>query len=264
MRLIAEILNLHSIFCGALTDQDGGRYGIALLARYPITIIDEMTLFRADDEQRVCIIARIDAPHPFMVITSHFSIADQDRLAQSDEVVNRLRDIDLPWILLGDFNARPESTEYHRIAQHGVDTFAVKGTGPGSHIQRQRSAPPNRLHFRLPENWEIRTAQVERHVDKSDHFPLTAELDLRPVEQYCEDPSLSTDCALESGRLDVPGICCTFEEKLCYHSAEEGDPLLARLVVTTPDGAQREHELRAINTRASSRANRANSDRGGQ
>ena len=186
--VVADILGLHSIFCGALTDQDGGRYGIALLARFPITIIDEFTLVRADDEQRVCLIARIDAPHPFVVITSHFSIADQDRLAQSDEVINRLRDIDLPWILLGDFNARPESAEYDRIAQHGVDTFAVKGTGPAVTFSVKEPHRQIDYIFVSPENWDVRTAQVERHIDKSDHFPLTAELDLRLSNRIAKTP----------------------------------------------------------------------------
>lgn len=177
---LGKMLGLHSFFCGALTDADGGRYGIALLARYPITIIDEMTLFRADDEQRVCLVARIDAPHPFIVVTSHFSIAVQDRLAQSDEVVNRLRGLDLPWILLGDFNARPESREYECLAQSGLDAFAAKGIGPGVTFSVKDPHRQIDYIFVSPQHWEIRIAQVERHIEQSDHFPLTADLDLRP------------------------------------------------------------------------------------
>jgi endonuclease/exonuclease/phosphatase family metal-dependent hydrolase len=124
-------------------------FGNAIASRWPIVQRDALELpDRGDGETRAALTVRIDAPvGPLSLTTTHLNW----KLHQSDtrcrqvvalaEHVLRLRPRDgFPPILIGDFNAEPDSDEMrflrggHAIADRSVyfnDAFRVAGDGPG-------------------------------------------------------------------------------------------------------------------------------------
>jgi len=117
-------------------------YGIALISRLPVVDWRVIELGRApirspiaipggphgrgrlillDDEPRVAIAARIDAPGgPLTAVTTHLSFVPGWNAAQLVRLARRLADVDGPLVLLGDLNLPGRLpallTGWHRLA----------------------------------------------------------------------------------------------------------------------------------------------------
>jgi len=177
-RVLAEALGLQHVFAGALTDQNGGRYGIALMSPYEITQTRTTNLKQIEDEQRVLLKAQIEAPRPFTVLTSHFSICEEERRIQAAHLSALGRQCEGPVIALGDFNAEPDSVEYGSFEGAFTDCFAVRGTGhPETYSVKD---PYLRIDYILTagDARPAGTCRVERSVRTSDHFPLVAQVEI--------------------------------------------------------------------------------------
>ncbi|MGH3282391.1 MAG: endonuclease/exonuclease/phosphatase family protein, partial [Trebonia sp.] len=132
---LAESLGCHLAY-GVNIDLDpsapGGRraqYGTALLSRHPIVRWDNNHLFRSPgEEQRGLLHAEIDVRgirlHVFVVHLELFS--DYDRLRQAAEVVALAGDSE-PTVLVGDFNAAPETAEVTEIRARFTDSWDLLG-----------------------------------------------------------------------------------------------------------------------------------------
>ena len=109
---LADAVGLeHSTFIGALQDESGGEYGIALLSRWPITDPIRIRHPQIEDEDRVLFTCRVEAPTPFLVVTSHFSICEHERYLQAGMTVEAAKTLEGPMLILGDFGVRPDSPE---------------------------------------------------------------------------------------------------------------------------------------------------------
>lgn len=177
--VLADALGLtHHYFAGALQDKDGGEYGIALLSRWSIASIDVIGHPQEDDENRLLLVAHIDAPKPFIVITSHLSICEMERRKQAELTAQVASAHDAPTLILGDFNARPESEEYRVLTEIAEDAFALGGQGPSETFS---VANPHRQidYIMFRGGFDISgSCSVLRHIVTSDHFPLWASLSL--------------------------------------------------------------------------------------
>ena len=182
-RYLAEGLGLdHVVFAGALTDGRGGQFGIALASRFPIISHQVTPHYREDDEQRVLLEALVDGPIPFTVLTSHLSIAQAERLKQAQTMAERGAGISGPMIVLGDFNARPESEVYSVLSHHFRDCFAQAGEGPTETFSVKE--PHRQIDYIMVGGiFEPGTrAWVDRSVTASDHFPVIAEIHVPRME----------------------------------------------------------------------------------
>ncbi len=74
--IAAALGSHHHVFAGALTDPHGGRFGVALVSRWPLSQVRNIKLPRASDEQRVCLVAR--AGEVWFACT-HLSVASVER-----------------------------------------------------------------------------------------------------------------------------------------------------------------------------------------
>lgn len=179
---IARLTSMHGVF-GKGRDYDGGEYGQVILSRRPVAQMNVHPLpGDADQERRVALFASIPQERPLpdlLVIATHLHHADEPhRLRQSAEI-QRLVDEQKPdgaVLLLGDFNAIPESQVMRRLAERWVDAGADAGpTFPADMPDRKID------YILLPKGhrWQIRSARVLEEPVASDHRPVVVELEWR-------------------------------------------------------------------------------------
>lgn len=95
---------------GPFMDYDGGRYGMAVLSRLPI-VSSENIVLPAGEEPRSALAARVRLADgsEAVVVGIHLYATEEQRLAQARAVIDAFADEDVPVILAGDFNSRPDS-----------------------------------------------------------------------------------------------------------------------------------------------------------
>lgn len=114
---LAESLGWHFAFAEA-TAFRGGHEGLAILSRFPVAEGGAIELPHAHDEERRILLSTKLA-HPAggaWVHTTHLNYRLQHGRQRGDQVLAvdaaiRERESDLPQVLMGDFNARPDSDE---------------------------------------------------------------------------------------------------------------------------------------------------------
>ena len=162
-------------FAGALLDApSGGRFGVALVSRYPLDGVHTLNLPRETDEQRIVLRARVAAPTPFVVLNSHLSVALPERLAQAQQLAMMAAAEREPLVVLGDFNDRPGTPTINTIMTDLTDCFDAAGAGPPETFSV--ADPHRRIDYIGVGNGACPgdLARVERTARASDHFPLWA------------------------------------------------------------------------------------------
>lgn len=176
-------LGMHAAF-GSFMDFQGGRYGMAILSRYPLA---EVAPLRLPDghEPRVALVAHVRLPNDdiITVVNVHFDWVDDDtfRFAQAQTVADYLRGLQNPFVLLGDFNDQPGSRTHRlfsELANEAIkpetDRFTFSSTDPTVEIDAVFTAPAPR--------WTHGEVRVHDEPVASDHRPVSAQLLLRPDE----------------------------------------------------------------------------------
>ncbi|MCA9547439.1 MAG: endonuclease/exonuclease/phosphatase family protein [Myxococcales bacterium] len=168
----------HHRFAGALRRDDGGQFGVALAARWPLTDVEITPLPRDTDEQRVLLRAVLDTPQgPITVFCTHLSVAGPERLEQARVIHAAVQGTPGPVILLGDLNDRPQTPTLEVLRAGLTDCFDARGEGPS--VTFSVVDPHRRIDYILcggglgPSG----PARVIREATASDHFPLVARID---------------------------------------------------------------------------------------
>lgn len=208
-RLIGEDLGYHTAFGPAWELGGGIDFGNAILSRWPILRSETFPLpIEGEDESRCLLFAEIDAPFakiPFFVTHLNWRLHEghvrEKQVRAITDHVERLAPTDgFPPVLVGDFNAEPDSDEIRFLrgrcslggkSVYFADAFALAGEGPGATFARSNpfAAPlrePDRridyIFVRGPdqkgrgEPLEARVVfdQPIRGVFASDHFGVLA------------------------------------------------------------------------------------------
>ena len=162
-------------FAGALLDApSGGRFGVALLSRFPLDGVHTTNLPRESDEQRVILRARVAAPRPFVVLNTHLSVAPGERLAQARQLALAVAAEPGPVVLLGDLNDRPGTPVVTTAMADLTDCFDAVGVGPPETFS---VADPHRRIDYIGVGagaCAVEASRVERGARASDHFPVWA------------------------------------------------------------------------------------------
>lgn len=126
--VLARALGMNHVFAPA-TPFGGGHEGVAILARAPIGQSAIVELPHAQlPERRVLLCARVDTPMGGVWIhTTHLNYRLQHGKQREDQVqaigaAIAMRTTDAPQILMGDFNATPDSDEIRWL--RGLTTLA--------------------------------------------------------------------------------------------------------------------------------------------
>jgi endonuclease/exonuclease/phosphatase family metal-dependent hydrolase len=181
----------YSVAFGRTIGFQGGDYGIALLSRWPIRR-DTLILLgvtappgRTTEgrEQRGVLLAMVDAPGgPLAVLNTHLDASGED-LWRAQEIAGVLRaaatvDAQVPLIIGGDLNARPESPIHQTMGAAGFrDAWPTCGTGDG--MTFPVNAPARRIDY-LYLGGAVRCVDARVLADySSDHRPLLFRIRLR-------------------------------------------------------------------------------------
>lgn len=209
---IGEPLGYDSAF-GAAHDLGGGiLFGNAVLSRWPIGRHEAFQLpTGGSDEKRALLLAEIAAPFgkiPFFVTHlnwkfHHGAVREAQVVAAADHVMREAPMSGLPPILVGDFNAQPESDEIrylkglHSIGGKSVyfgDCFDRVGEGPGFTFDPVRNPfaalthefprridyifvrGPDQLGRGKPLSARVVMQETEDGIAASDHYSVLAEI----------------------------------------------------------------------------------------
>ena len=185
---LGEKLGMESAF-GSFMDFQGGRYGLAILSKFPI---EHSEIWRLADgnEPRVALAVRIrptfgnstalNTPITFVVV--HFDWVGDDafRFTQASQTIEHIQSLDsiTPWVVLGDFNDTPTSRTMQAFFDIGKN--AVKRAGES--MTFPANAPNKEIDFIIagpPVRWKNVKSVVVDEPMASDHLPVAATLTLR-------------------------------------------------------------------------------------
>jgi endonuclease/exonuclease/phosphatase family metal-dependent hydrolase len=168
----------------------GEQFGIAVLTRLPSRLVHSARLPSLSGEpsieKRSALWVSVDVGGAeLQVVNPHLSLRSRDRLTQAEALVGPEwlghPDCRRPAVLVGDFNAPPQTRAYRVFANHLVDAQKRNPAGEPEATFHTR-APVLRLdHVFVTEGVRVvSAAPVRNKLTKvaSDHFPLLAELHL--------------------------------------------------------------------------------------
>ena len=177
---LAELTGMHFYFSKSI-DYQGGAYGTAILSKYPLT--DTLTHHLPAEEgtePRTLSVATVELENgaKIKIANTHLDYTRaSNALSQAKAITEYFADEALPVILVGDFNATPDSETINHLDGHFTRTC------------RQVCAPtvpvvnPTRaidfIMFKSPESFTVQSHQVIEETYASDHRPVVATLLLR-------------------------------------------------------------------------------------
>jgi len=129
MHELAKRTLMYPIFAPAI-DHDGGKYGVGMLSKQ--RPIDSYYLsLPGREEQRVLLIVEFEK---FFVACTHLSLTGEDRMASIPILINEADEARKPFVITGDWNAKPDSefiTEMEK--QFVILSDCKKPTFPADH-----------------------------------------------------------------------------------------------------------------------------------
>jgi endonuclease/exonuclease/phosphatase family metal-dependent hydrolase len=172
---------MHVAFGGNI-DLQGGRYGNAVLSRYPIVDHENHLLPRFDDgEQRGVLVARIRIPglkEPLRFLATHLDhrSKDRERIASVRAIAELFPD-DPTGLLAGDLNDDAASATLQLLETNWSRTNRDPlPTVPVDHPTRQIDF----ILFRPSDRWRVLKTRTLAEAAASDHRAILAELSLQP------------------------------------------------------------------------------------
>ena len=180
--LLGNLLGMQHAF-GAFMDYQGGRYGLAILSRYPIVSSREIVL-PTGEEPRVALAARIALPSgdTITAVNVHFDWVENDavRVRQARTLSVVLDTLSEPWLLVGDFNDGPTSRTLrvfedmvHPASKPTDSSYTFPSNGPVKEIDY--------IFAQRSERWRSGTVRVVTDSLASDHRPVTTTIRYVPV-----------------------------------------------------------------------------------
>lgn len=177
---LGEQLRMHPAF-GHFMVFDGGYYGMGALSKLPLRNVTELRLPNGN-EPRIALMTELALPsgESLFVFNVHFDWVDDDkfRFSQASSLVEFLRDLKHPYVLLGDFNDLPNSrtlklfrTIAEEVKKPASDHFTFSAQKPEREIDYIFVSPKSR--------WTVKSMKVVTEPTASDHRPIVAELVLR-------------------------------------------------------------------------------------
>jgi endonuclease/exonuclease/phosphatase family metal-dependent hydrolase len=153
------------------------QYGNAILSNAPIHGWRNILLPRSGNlEQRGLLEALVTVRRVSVrVFTTHLQHnSQQERIAQIAAIREVIGMAQAPVILVGDFNARPDTPEIAAITENLVDAWTETGVGDGYTYSAQN--PHARLDYVLHSHDVMTRTAAVLSTDGSDHLPVTADL----------------------------------------------------------------------------------------
>lgn len=176
-------------------------YGVATLSRYPIISCENHFLPTTEGwERRGMLDTRIDVPGvgEVAILNTHLQAsvsgepaeAARQRTEQAQAIADHVATLDIPVIVLGDFNSEADSGEIDSLLdpESGlVDAWDIAGKGAGETIfDGAHGEPKARIDYVLvSRHFTVNSVEVVDNNGSrmaSDHFPLVADLSFTGIQ----------------------------------------------------------------------------------
>jgi len=176
---LGKQLKMESAF-GSFMKFQGGEYGLAILSRYPIIKKHEIRL-PDGNEPRVALACEIRLPtgQSVMAVNLHFDWVKDDkfRFAQAQKLSRFLETVEIPYVLIGDFNDTLGSRTLELLSTNAIeankpdsDELTFSSTKPYTEIDFLFAAPKSK--------WSVHHCRVFDAPKTSDHRPVMATFEL--------------------------------------------------------------------------------------
>jgi endonuclease/exonuclease/phosphatase family metal-dependent hydrolase len=182
---LARATGMHSVYGPNLFGYDGGRFGNAILSRFPVISTHNTRLPRrphSEPRGLLDVTLRIDR-RKVSFFSVHLSQGPRGALArirQAEAIGRLVQASPHPTILAGDLNSTPDELPLRILRQYLLDAQQYGGTGPGYTVPEGH--PENRIDYILYDNHFAPlpgSTQVLPSAS-SDHRSVWTELVLRP------------------------------------------------------------------------------------
>lgn len=179
---LARLTGMHVHFEKNIPYQ-GGEYGNAVLSRFPIKRArnTHYQMLRPGEQRGVLQLVLDVGGREILFLDTHLDYRpdDSERLLNVQELQEMVRGVGaMPVIMVGDFNATPESRTIANVKAFMTDAWDVVGQGNGFTIPVRKPAKRIDYIFVTPATVEPLKIEVLRS-EASDHLPLIAELRLK-------------------------------------------------------------------------------------
>ena len=161
----------------------GGQYGVAILSRFPILATDHRLYQNTREaERRGFIRAEVFVGGRVLnFVTTHLDYQyDDGRLFESQQLLNALKEVKGPMIVVGDFNDTPAGRAYQLMRyQFGDAWIESRSTDDGfSYPADKPSKRIDYIFFRSTDRVRTKHAWIVE-TQASDHVPVVADLEIR-------------------------------------------------------------------------------------
>lgn len=176
---LAFLTSMHGFF-GKAIDYDGGGYGEGVLSRYPAKAVNHALPNPEGGEGRALLTIRAEVPGvgPLLFAGTHLCHQfDANKLAQAEAILAALEKSDIPVVMGGDFNFRPDTEPYRVIRRQFADAALVNGHPENTISYATPRSRIDYIFFSPEDKWRVIDVQVLRE-DASDHMPVLVKLKL--------------------------------------------------------------------------------------
>jgi endonuclease/exonuclease/phosphatase family metal-dependent hydrolase len=185
---LATATGMRAVYGPNLFDYDGGRFGNAILSRFPIVASHNTRLPRLPhSEPRGLLEASLRIGHR---IVSFYSVhltqgghGTAQRVSEAEAAAHVVQASSDPVILSGDLNSRPQDLPVRILRQYLIDAQEQGGTGAGLTVPE--ADPHSRIDYILYDNHFAAVPGSTQVLPSgsSDHRSVWTELVLRPKGQ---------------------------------------------------------------------------------
>lgn len=153
------------------------QYGTAILSKHPIIQAKNQLYTHFSDEPRGILQAIISVNHlQLTVLNTHLDLDFEYRMKQVEEIVQLAKNIEGPKVLLGDFNAEPESADIQKLLNetdfHDCLPSNTNGTYP-------TNDPKKKIDYIFGSREITFQEAFIGQFDGSDHLPVIANMTIQ-------------------------------------------------------------------------------------
>lgn len=173
---LGKELGMHHVF-GKAMDYQGGGYGQAILSKYPI-LESKVHRLPGDGEPRIALEVVVEPVkgQKISFVSVHLDFrSEEKRQPQIKFLLEALKDVKHPVILLGDFNATPKSDSMKLFKDGWYNVPKI-----GNPLTMPADIPKGEIDYFLMRGWQTKgvNCKVIEEKNVSDHRPLRMVLPL--------------------------------------------------------------------------------------
>lgn len=201
-KVIADRLGMYYFFAPAI-DYQGGKYGVAILSKYPMSENNLLQLPRPDvsGEKRVIARSKITLPDGTAIRfgCTHFDLKTDNKKAQVDKVNELALAETLPFIIAGDLNATETSAVINTL--DNTYTRSCYGCAPTSPARSPNNTIDWIAYHDPVKILSVASHKVVNETYASDHRPIVAGITYQNTEPNSVDPPVSNPVKVTGRKL---------------------------------------------------------------